>query len=52
MSCLCVAFALWWVVRALYLRREAEKERLLAEGWSDRGEEDLTDRSPGFRYQF
>ena len=39
----------WWVLRWIYKRREAEKDRLLSEGWTGEIE---TDRSPGFRYQF
>ena len=34
----------------MYTKREKEKDRLLAEGWVR--EEETTDRSPDFRYQF
>ena len=50
LGCLGFAFCGWWVVRAMYTRREKEKDRLLAEGWVR--EEETTDRSPDFRYQF
>lgn len=50
LGCLGFAFCGWWVVRAMYMRREEEKDRLLAEGVVQ--EEEFTDRSPEFRYQF
>ncbi|PVH80464.1 retrograde regulation protein 2 [Cadophora sp. DSE1049] len=50
LGCLGFAFCGWWVVRAMYMRREKEKDRLLAEGWVR--EDEVTDRSPEFRYQF
>lgn len=56
LGCLAFAWCGWWVLIFLYRRREAWKDKMLAEGWSAeraRGEgEVFTDRSPGFRYQF
>lgn len=46
-----VAWIGWWGVRALYKRREAWKDKALAEGLVVPAEE-YTDRSPTFRYQF
>ena len=51
LGCLGFAWCMWWVVRAIYLRREKKKDQLLAEGYTE-NEEDYTDRSPMFRYQF
>lgn len=50
LGCLVFAFCGWWVVKAMYTKREAEKDRVLAEGLVQEGE--FTDRSPEFRYQF
>jgi hypothetical protein len=38
-------------MRYMYLRREKEKQRLLAEGYVTPAGE-FTDRSPEFKYQF
>lgn len=51
LGCLAVAWCGWWVVRAIYLRREAGKERAVAEGVVVPADE-WTDRAPGFKYQF
>ena len=52
LGCLGFAWCGWWVVRAVYRRREAGKERVLREG-GYRGVEGAmyTDREPDFRYQ-
>ncbi|GJN79924.1 high-affinity nicotinic acid transporter [Purpureocillium lilacinum] len=50
LGCLAFAWINWWFIRALYRRREAAKNRLLAEDAVDSSEE-FTDRSPDFRYQ-
>ena len=47
---LSVAWIGWWFIRALYKKREAGKDKALAEGLSE-SSETITDRSPGFRYQ-
>lgn len=47
---LAVAWIGWWFIRALYMRREAGKDKALAEGHTDSSEV-FTDRSPEFRYQ-
>ncbi|KAF2221518.1 retrograde regulation protein 2 [Elsinoe ampelina] len=56
LGCLALAWCGWWGVRAIYTRREAWKDRMIAEGWREGREEAegevFTDRSPGFRYQF
>jgi MFS family permease len=59
LACLGYAFCSWWIIRWIYLRREADKDRRLAEGWTpeedERAEREggigFTDRSPNFRYQ-
>ncbi|TKX26223.1 MFS transporter-like protein 21 [Elsinoe australis] len=52
LGCLVFAWCGWWIVRAIYKKREAEKDRLIAEGRTESQETLLTDRSPSFRYQF
>ena len=51
LGCLAFAFCGWWVVRAMYKRREAAKDKALAEGYVTPHDE-YTDRAPEFRYQF
>ncbi|PNS20507.1 hypothetical protein CAC42_5957 [Sphaceloma murrayae] len=51
LGCLVFAWCGWWVVRRVYTRREAWKDKMIAEGWREGSDEVFTDRSPGFRYQ-
>ena len=51
LGCLGFAWCGWWVLIVLYRRREARKDKKLAEGYTE-SPEDFTDRSPTFRYQF
>jgi len=51
LGCLAFAWSGWWVVRSIYKRREAAKDKALAEGWTVSPEE-WSDRAPDFRYQF
>lgn len=51
LGCLSVAWIGWWIVRAIYKRREAWKDKALAEGVVVPPEQ-FTDRSPEYRYQF
>lgn len=51
LGCLAFAWCGWWVVRFIYKRREAAKDKALAEGWTVTPEE-WSDRAPDFRYQF
>ncbi|KAF2475339.1 high-affinity nicotinic acid transporter-like protein [Lindgomyces ingoldianus] len=52
LGCLGFAWCGWWVVRAIYTRREGRKDRKLERGYvrSD-GVGMYTDREPDFRYQ-
>jgi nitrate/nitrite transporter NarK len=49
LGCLGVAWCGWWGIKRMYMRREREKDRKIAEGIRD---EVWSDRSPDFRYQF
>ncbi|KAF2453172.1 retrograde regulation protein 2 [Lineolata rhizophorae] len=51
MGCLVVAWCGWWVVRAIYRRREAWKDKAITEGLVVERDE-WTDRAPDFRYHF
>lgn len=51
LGCLVFAWFGWWIVRWIYKRREAWKDKELAEGVIVEPEE-YTDRAPNFRYQF
>ena len=51
LGCLAFAWFGWWVLIYIYRRREAHKDKKLAEGYVE-SPEDFTDRSPTFRYQF
>lgn len=51
LGCLVFAWCGWWVVRAIYKRREAGKDRKLAEGYVMPPGQMYTDREPDFRYQ-
>ncbi|KAH8880583.1 retrograde regulation protein 2 [Thozetella sp. PMI_491] len=50
LGCLSFAWIGWWFVRAIYLKRNAEKERMVAEGILVPPSE-FTDRAPEFKYQ-
>lgn len=50
LGCLGVAWCGWWGVRAMYLRRNAAKEKALAQGVVVPRGEDYTDRAPDFKY--
>ena len=50
LGCLGFAWCGWWVVRWVYIRRETEKEKLLAEGEAPSPVE-YTDRALDFKYQ-
>ena len=56
LGCLAFAWCGWWVLISIYKKREAWKDKMLAEGWTaGRAQtegEVFTDKSPGFRYQF
>ncbi|GAB7349594.1 hypothetical protein MBLNU459_g0283t1 [Dothideomycetes sp. NU459] len=51
LGCLVFAWFGWWIVRWIYMKREAWKDKVLAEGSTVEPTE-YTDRAPGFRYQF
>lgn len=51
MGCLVFAWCGWWIVRSIYRRREAEKDRKLVEGYTSPDVQMYTDRDPDFRYQ-
>ncbi|KAF8857445.1 MFS general substrate transporter [Acephala macrosclerotiorum] len=51
LGCLAFAWCGWWIVRAIYIRREKGKDKALAEGIVVEAE-GYTDRAPDFRYQF
>ncbi|KAF2648630.1 high-affinity nicotinic acid transporter-like protein [Lophiostoma macrostomum CBS 122681] len=51
LGCLGVAWCGWWVVRALYVRREGGKDRKIAERYVRSEGSMYTDREPDFRYQ-
>ncbi|OAG11635.1 retrograde regulation protein 2 [Paraphaeosphaeria sporulosa] len=51
LGCLTFAWCGWWVVRAIYKRREKEKDALLATGYVRPEGRMYTDREPDFRYQ-
>ena len=50
LGCLAFAWIGWWFVRALYKRRQAGKEKAIAEGVIVLPEQ-FTDRAPEFKYQ-
>lgn len=51
LGCLAIAWCGWWIVRAIYKKREAWKDKALAEGLVVPPGE-WTDRAPDYRYQF
>ncbi|KAK3305015.1 major facilitator superfamily domain-containing protein [Chaetomium strumarium] len=52
LGCLAFAWCGWWVVRGMYKRREAGKERKIAEGYGRPAAGGMyTEREPDFRYQ-
>lgn len=51
LGCLGFAWCGWWIVRAIYLRREKRKDRKLAGDYRMPEGQMYTDREPDFRYQ-
>lgn len=51
LGCLAFAWIGWWIVRYMYVKREAAKEKLIDGGYVTPAG-DYTDRSPEFKYQF
>ncbi|KAB2103187.1 putative transporter [Alternaria gaisen] len=51
LGCLAFAWCGWWIIRAIYKRREKRKDTKLARGYSMPAERRYTDREPDFRYQ-
>ncbi|KAF2264959.1 retrograde regulation protein 2 [Lojkania enalia] len=50
LGCLVFAWCGWWIVRSIYKKREAGKDRKLAEGYVRDQATMYTDREPDFRY--
>jgi len=51
LGCLAFAWCGWWIVRAMYRRREKRKDVKLARGYTMPAGKQYTDREPDFRYQ-
>jgi hypothetical protein len=51
LGCLGVAWCGWWIVRFMYKRREARKDKKLAAAYVRPDGVMYTDREPDFRYQ-
>jgi hypothetical protein len=51
LGCLGFAWCGWWIVRAMYKRREEGKDRKLAASYARPEGTMYTDRDPNFRYQ-
>ncbi|KAI4679974.1 uncharacterized protein J4E88_005864 [Alternaria novae-zelandiae] len=51
LGCLAFAWCGWWVVRAMYRRREKRKDVKLDQGYTMPVGKQYTDREPDFRYQ-
>ncbi|RYO35117.1 putative transporter [Alternaria arborescens] len=51
LGCLAFAWCGWWIIRAIYKRREKRKDAKLARGYSMPAGKQYTDREPDFRYQ-
>ncbi|KAL1792638.1 hypothetical protein ACET3X_009145 [Alternaria dauci] len=51
LGCLAFAWCGWWVIRAIYKRREKRKDIKLARGYVMPVGKQYTDREPDFRYQ-
>lgn len=51
LGCLAIAWCGWWIVRMIYRKREAGKDRKLSEGYMRPDGQLYTDREPDFRYQ-
>ncbi|KAI4702041.1 hypothetical protein J4E81_002402 [Alternaria sp. BMP 2799] len=51
LGCLAFAWCGWWIVRAIYRRREKRKNVKLAQGYTMPAGKQYTDREPDFRYQ-
>ncbi|CAN9401774.1 unnamed protein product [Alternaria alternata] len=51
LGCLAFAWCGWWIIKAIYRRREKRKDAKLARGYSMPAGKQYTDREPDFRYQ-
>jgi MFS family permease len=51
LGCLAFAWCGWWIVRAMYKRREQRKDKKIAAGYIKPDGVMYTDREPDFRYQ-
>lgn len=51
LGCLAFAWCGWWIVRRIYTRREARKDKKIANGYRRVEGAMYTDREPDFRYQ-
>ncbi|RYO54574.1 putative transporter [Alternaria tenuissima] len=51
LGCLAFAWCGWWIIRAIYKRREKRKDTKLTQGYSMPIGKQYTDREPDFRYQ-
>ncbi|RYN86105.1 putative transporter [Alternaria tenuissima] len=51
LGCLAFAWCGWWIIRAIYKRREKRKDAKLARAYSMPAGKQYTDREPDFRYQ-
>ncbi|KAH8712127.1 major facilitator superfamily domain-containing protein [Phaeosphaeriaceae sp. PMI808] len=51
LGCLAFAWCGWWIVRAMYKRRETRKDKKIAAGYVIPEGMTFTDREPDFRYQ-
>jgi MFS family permease len=51
LGCLAFAWCGWWIIRAIYKRREKRKDVKLAQGYNMPPGRQYTDREPDFRYQ-
>ena len=51
LGCLAFAWCGWWIVRAIYRRREKRKDVKLDQGYTMPAGKQYTDREPDFRYQ-
>jgi len=51
LGCLAFAWCGWWIVRAMYRRREKRKDVKLDQGYTMPVGKQYTDREPDFRYQ-
>jgi len=51
LGCLAFAWCGWWIIKAIYRRREKRKDAKLARGYIMPAGKQYTDREPDFRYQ-